>query len=73
MLTIPFAPESPRWLVQHGHIERARDCLRKVRAESEIEAELLSIREAIAFEVCIIYFNARIYSYRNAETRNVWC
>ncbi|CAE6389682.1 unnamed protein product [Rhizoctonia solani] len=50
LATIPFAPESPRWLVQHDKIDQARACLRKVRAESEVEAELLSIREAIAFE-----------------------
>lgn len=50
LATIPFAPESPRWLVQNNKIDQARACLRKVRAESEVEAELLSIREAIAFE-----------------------
>ncbi|ELU39162.1 sugar transporter [Rhizoctonia solani AG-1 IA] len=50
LATMPFAPESPRWLVQHDKIDQARACLQKVRAESEVESELLAIREAIAFE-----------------------
>jgi MFS family permease len=44
-------PETPRWHVQHGHIEKARRSLQKVRdTEEEVESELLAIREAIEFE-----------------------
>ena len=44
-------PETPRWHVQHGHIEKARNSLRKVRdTEEEVENELLEIREAIEYE-----------------------
>ena len=44
-------PETPRWHVQHGHIEKARNSLRKVRdTEEDVENELLEIREAIEYE-----------------------
>lgn len=44
-------PETPRWLVQHNHIERARSALAKVReTEEEVESELQTIRGAIEFE-----------------------
>ena len=44
-------PETPRWHVQHNHIEKARNALRRVRdTEEDVENELLEIREAIEYE-----------------------
>jgi MFS family permease len=47
-----FMPDTPRWYIQKGNrVEAARAALRKVRdTEDEIESELLSIREALAYE-----------------------
>ncbi|RYO84253.1 hypothetical protein DL762_005760 [Monosporascus cannonballus] len=46
---LPFLPESPRWLVEHDHYERARRSLRWLRegsfADEQIEIELTRIRE----------------------------
>ncbi|CAK7227506.1 hypothetical protein SBRCBS47491_006592 [Sporothrix bragantina] len=51
MFQVPFCVESPRWLVQRGHIEKAEKVLRKIRdTEEEVQAEILCIREAILFE-----------------------
>ncbi|KAL2826758.1 general substrate transporter [Aspergillus pseudoustus] len=52
MSQLPFMPESPRWLVQRKNdVEGARKVLAQVRdTDEEIEAELLTIREAIQFE-----------------------
>lgn len=49
---LPFMPESPRWWIsRHNNVEKARETLMQVRATvEEVEAELLSIREAIAYE-----------------------
>ncbi|KAL3490762.1 general substrate transporter [Aspergillus germanicus] len=49
---LPFMPESPRWLVQRKNdFEGARKVLAQVRdTDEEIDAELLTIREAIQFE-----------------------
>ncbi|RYP52073.1 hypothetical protein DL768_002756 [Monosporascus sp. mg162] len=48
---LPFLPESPRWLVEHGHYERARRSLRWLRegslADEQIEIELTRIREDV--------------------------
>jgi hypothetical protein len=47
----PFIPESPRWYVQKGKFESARDSLARVRdTDQEVADELLMIREAIEFE-----------------------
>ena len=43
-----FIPESPRWLVQHGHIEQARKALVWLRPDKDsIEAELKEMEIAI--------------------------
>jgi sugar porter (SP) family MFS transporter len=48
---IGFIPESPRWYVQHGKIDKARKSLSRVRdTDQEVEDELLMVREAIEFE-----------------------
>jgi hypothetical protein len=47
----PFIPESPRWYVKKGKLERARESLSRVRdTEQDVADELLMIREAIEFE-----------------------
>ena len=38
-----FMPESPRWLVFRGKIDRARQVLGKVRQHHEVEEELKTI------------------------------
>lgn len=30
-----FMPESPRWLIEHGHLEQGRKVLRRIRASDE--------------------------------------
>lgn len=41
---------SPRWLVAHGHIDRARAVLQKTRDPDAYEEELAGIIEAINYE-----------------------
>lgn len=38
-----FMPESPRWLVFHGHTEKARRVLRKIHHHDAVNAELANI------------------------------
>lgn len=46
-----FIPETPRWYIKHGNVDKARASLRKVRnTEQDVEDEILMIREAIEFE-----------------------
>jgi len=49
---LPFLPESPRWLIaKRNDYHAAKAALMRVRTtEEEVDAEILSIREAIAFE-----------------------
>ncbi|KAI0377350.1 general substrate transporter [Hypomontagnella monticulosa] len=48
---LPFLPETPRWLIEHGHFERAQKSLHWLRegsfSETEIDAELARIRENV--------------------------
>ncbi|KAF2665862.1 general substrate transporter [Microthyrium microscopicum] len=48
MLGLPFVPETPRWLIQHGQLERGRKSLHYFRVgsytESEIDDEFESIK-----------------------------
>lgn len=50
LVLLPFIPGSPRWFIKKGMHDKARAALLTVRHEAECEQELLSIREAIAFE-----------------------
>jgi hypothetical protein len=46
-----FIPESPRWYLQKGKIDSARNSLRKVReTEQDVEDEVLIIRGALEYE-----------------------
>ena len=61
-----FLPESPRWLVEHGQVERARSVLMKLRSSSEaVDMEITSIEVSfnisrkgstleVSFEACFI-------------------
>ncbi|KAI1098368.1 general substrate transporter [Jackrogersella minutella] len=48
---LPFLPETPRWLIEHGYYDLAHKSLYWLRegsfTEAEIEAELLHIRENV--------------------------
>ncbi|KAF2453135.1 general substrate transporter [Lineolata rhizophorae] len=50
MLGLPLCPETPRWLVEHGHISRARQSLEYLRAST---AESALVKE----ELCQIVGN----------------
>jgi MFS family permease len=49
---LPFAPESPRWLIaKRSDVEGARNVLKSIRIDEEqLEKELREIQEAIAYE-----------------------
>ena len=41
-----FTPETPRWLVFHNRVEKARKVLCQVRHKSEVDEELQLITKA---------------------------
>ncbi|HEY0217939.1 MAG TPA: sugar porter family MFS transporter [Cellulomonas sp.] len=43
-------PESPRWLLAHGHEDEALSVLRQVRDDARAQAELAEVRELVAAE-----------------------
>ena len=43
-----FVPESPRWLVQNGQVDRAKKILARIGGETYATAETASIRQTIA-------------------------
>lgn len=45
-----FLPESPRWLLQKGETEKARQVLAQIRAGVNVEEEYESIRSGIEEE-----------------------
>ncbi|KAF2461165.1 general substrate transporter [Lineolata rhizophorae] len=53
-VALPFLPETPRWLMEHGKEEKARKAIWRLRNQSTepelIEAELEEIREALETE-----------------------
>ena len=43
-----FIPNSPRWLVARGHVDQARDILKRIRAPERVEGELGEIRHSVS-------------------------
>lgn len=70
-LNLPFMPESPRWCIQKGNqFERAENILRTIReTEEEVQAEMLSIREAIEFEKEVIAENSYLTLWKDKSVR----
>ena len=48
--TMFWCPESPRWLVERGKLEKARANLARVRAPDQVEQELEDIIMAVQYE-----------------------
>ena len=46
LIGLLFTPETPRWLVFHNRIDKAREVLQKVRHRGEVEDELKIIINA---------------------------
>jgi len=42
-----FLPESPRWLLKHGYVDKARDVLKRIRGSVDVEDELASIKNVL--------------------------
>jgi MFS transporter, SP family, galactose:H+ symporter len=42
-----FLPESPRWLARHGHHDKARAMLMRIRGTSDVSAELQEIERSL--------------------------
>ena len=42
-----FVPESPRWLMSRGLVERAREILRRIRQNSSVDAEISEIEQSL--------------------------
>lgn len=70
-LNLPFMPESPRWCIQKGNqFERAEKILRSIReTEEEVQAEMLSIREAIQFEKEVLAENSYLILWKDKSVR----
>lgn len=43
-----FVPETPRWLVEHGHEDRAKRLLMRKRSEGDVDDEVREIKEVSA-------------------------
>lgn len=46
-----LVPESPRWLVSKGHVEKAKEVLKKVNGESRVNEDIRSIQAGVRGEV----------------------
>lgn len=42
-----FMPESPRWLVEKGHVKRAQRVLVQIRGVSDVCAEMRNIQASV--------------------------
>lgn len=45
-----FLPESPRWLLQKGRTQKARDVLGRIRGDQSVDAEYETIKTSIEDE-----------------------
>lgn len=50
-LCIFLVPESPRWLVSKGHVEKAKAVLQKVNGESRVSEDIRAIQAGVRGEV----------------------
>ena len=41
-----FMPESPRWLVQKGRVDKALSVLQTIRGKKDVELELNEVKES---------------------------
>lgn len=48
--TMFWAPESPRWLVERGKVDKARVAMTRVRAPDLVEQEIEDILLAVQYE-----------------------
>ncbi|HWD69579.1 MAG TPA: sugar porter family MFS transporter [Solirubrobacteraceae bacterium] len=44
-ISMLFVPETPRWLVEHGHSERAKKILTRHRSDADADQEIKEIKE----------------------------
>ncbi|WP_432565371.1 sugar porter family MFS transporter [Kineococcus sp. SYSU DK003] len=51
-------PESPRWLVEHGHHSRALDVLKTVRSHKRAQAEIDEVQELAVEDEAVVTENA---------------
>lgn len=42
-----FMPQSPRWLISHANIDKARSVLRRIRRSKDIDGEIKDIQDSI--------------------------
>ncbi|BGP11834.1 hypothetical protein JCM10049v2_007754 [Rhodotorula toruloides] len=50
LITMLFAPESPRWLMEAGRVEEGRQVLARLHGQAFADAATIEIQEAIAIE-----------------------
>lgn len=43
-----FIPDSPRWLAGQGHMDQAREVLKKIRSPQELESEVKEIQSSVS-------------------------
>lgn len=50
MLLLAFVPESPRWLVKEGMVDKARDVITRIAGAKTAESEIADITETVSHE-----------------------
>ena len=56
-----FMPESPRWLVDKGHVEQAERVLVRTRGYSDVKEELREIERSVS-EAKAMELSERVYT-----------